>query len=425
MAPSAGQTETQVHRPVAALGRRAAIWSGDRIPCSPAKRPHSLEPLAPSLPPMTIPRPAGLAPRSALTAALCCLVASSAGGQQEGPRGAVQVSPGLSKRSILRGIEGTVGCFELETSVDMAAAGVPGLEFKLTGTSQSQLLLGGEALLTVTNMEGMESVTLLGARNDSEKLFNLTLDGARTAITYAEGDVTGEGALILSDPFKTFRSATMFVEEGGTLTKVFIGPDWKELSETRARRTRDEPRDVLSALLAREVLPEQFNRTSEDPDPARNYAPEHAGLVALAGDYEVHGGGEADRRFHRARLVGNGRYLLCIGGAPGRSGAEEQNTPGGTAPLLDQVDQVTVVGFDSVRRVYQMFRISGADGPVHYCEGAPRADGGLVLRDLIGRLTVKVSPGEAGAQRWEWTVGRSAPVEVLLRPAPTAEERGQ
>lgn len=371
---------------------------------------------------MITPRPAGRAPRLALTAALCCLAASSARGQQEGPRGAVQVSPGLSKRSILRGIEGTVGCFELEASVDMAAAGVPGQEFKLTGTSESQLLLGGEALLTVTNMEGMESVTLLGARNDSEKLFNLTLDGARTAITYAEGDVTGEGALILSDPFKTFRSATMFVEEGGTLTKVFLGPDWKELSETRARRTPAEPRDVLGALLGRETLPEEVNRTTEDPDPARNYAPEHAGLAALAGDYEVHGGAEADRRFHRARLVGNGRYLLCVGGAPGRPGADGQPLPGGPVPLPDQLDQVTVIGFDSTRRVYQMFQISGADGPVHYCEGPPRSDGGLVLRDLIGGLAVKVSPGEEGTQRWEWTVGRSAPVEVLLRPAPPAEE---
>ena len=270
--------------------------------------------------------------------------------------------------------------------------------------------------LTLEAVEGREVTTLAGS---------LTLDGARTAITYAEGDVTGEGALILSDPFKTFRSATMFVEEGGTLTKVFLGPDWKELSETRARRTPAEPRDVLGGLLAREVLPEEVNRRTEDPDPTRNYAPEHAGLAELAGDYEVHGGAEADRRFHRARLVGNGRYLLCIGGAPGRSGAEGQPPAGGSLPLPDQVDQVTVIGFDSARRVYQMFQISGADGPVHYCEGAPRADGGLVLRDLVGALTVKVSSEEDGAQRWEWTAGRSAPVEVHLRPAPTAEGKGQ
>ena len=371
--------------------------------------------------------PVGSAPKLALTAVVCCLAAPGVPGQQEGARGAVQVSPGLIKKSILRGIEGTVGCFELKTSVDMAAVGVPGVKLELAGTSRSQLLLDGEALLSLIDQDGMESISVLGARNDSGKLFNLTLDGARTAITYAEGDVTGEGALVLADPFKTFRSATMYVENGGTLTKVFVGPGWEQLSETRAVRTDEDPGDVVGALLAREFSPDQVNKRTEDADPGRNYAPEHAWLGALVGDFSVDGGG-ASGRFHRARLVGNGRYLLCVGGADSGAlapGAAEGDAPGADPKLSARVDQVTVIGFDSARRVYQLFQISGADGPVHYCEGAPRDDGGLVLRDLVGGLKVTVSPLNGGAQRWEWTAGRNTPVEVLLRPAPAADGDGQ
>lgn len=372
----------------------------------------------------------GVAAPLALTAALLQPAAASAPAQEHGGAGAIQVSPGLTKKSVLRGIEGSVGCFRVQTKVDMAAVGLPGREVTLNGTADSQLLLRGEGILTLTNLEGIEVINLLGARNDSGKLFSLTLDGAKTSITYAEGDVTGEGALTLSDPFKTFRSATMFVEKGGTLTKVFVGPDWKELSETRAVRTETAPRDVLGELLARQVPADQFNRVTEDPDPARNYAPEHAGLAALAGDFEVRGGGQTTGRFHRARLVGNGRYLLCVGGVPPRSGAGEAGSSSeeaarGPAPLPERVDQVTVIGFDSARRVYQMFQASGADGPVHYCEGPPRADGRLVLRDLVGGLTVKVAPVEGGAQRWEWTVGRGAPLEALLWPAPAPDNEGQ
>ena len=354
----------------------------------------------------------------------------------------MQVSPGLSKKSILRGIEGTAGRFEVRTRIDMAAVGVPGVKFTLEGTSDSELLLNGEGLLTRTELEGVEAIAFLGARNDTGKLFNLTLDGARTAMAYSEGDVTGEGALVLSDPFKTFRSATMFVEKGGTLTKLFVGPDWKELAETRAVRVDGEPRRVLEALLNRELSPDQINRNDKDPDPARNCAPEHAGLADLVGDFTVEAGtveagtveagtveagtGETVARFSRTRLVGNGRYLLSVGGVlagsePRDGGPTGLKAPTGAASNLGQVDQLTVIGFDSVRRVYQMFQVSGADGPIHYCEGAPREDGGLLLRDLVGGLKVKYTPGAGGAQRWEWTVGRNAPVEVRLRPVPAAD----
>jgi len=339
----------------------------------------------------------------------------------------VQVSPGLSKKSILRGIEGTAGRFEVRTRIDMAAVGVPGVKFTLEGTSDSELLLNGEGLLTRTELEGVEAIAFLGARNDTGKLFNLTLDGARTAMAYSEGDVTGEGALVLSDPFKTFRSATMFVEKGGTLTKLFVGPDWKELAETRAVRVDGEPRRVLEALLNRELSPDQINRNDKDPGPARNCAPEHAGLADLVGDFTVEAGtGETVARFSRTRLVGNGRYLLSVGGVlagsePRDGGPTGLKAPTGAASNLGQVDQLTVIGFDSVRRVYQMFQVSGADGPIHYCEGAPREDGGLLLRDLVGGLKVKYTPGAGGAQRWEWTVGRNAPVEVRLRPVPAAD----
>ena len=166
----------------------------------------------------------------------------------------MQVSPGLSKKSILRGIEGTAGRFEVRTRIDMAAVGVPGVKFTREGTSDRQLLLNGEGILTLTDLEGVEVLAFLGARNDSGKLFNLTLDGGQTAMSYSEGDVTGEGALVLSDPYQTFRSATMFVEKGGTLTKLFVGPDWKELAETRAVRVDGEPRarrgeEILSFIL--------------------------------------------------------------------------------------------------------------------------------------------------------------------------------
>ena len=399
---------------------------------------------------MNSPRTPGRASGPALFAVCLALAGPSASAQQQETSGAVQVSPGLTRKSILRGIEGSVGRFEVRTRIDMGAAGVPGLEFTLTGTSDSQLLLDGEGILTRTELDGVETLTFLGARNDSGKLFNLTLDGARTAMTYSEGDVTGEGALVLSDPYRTFRTATMFVEEGGTLTKLFVGPDWKELAETRAVRVDGEPRDVLGALLNREVTPDQVNRNDEDPDPARNYAPEHALLANLVGDFTVesgagesgaakpggdqHGAREPDAgapavRFRRTRLVGNGRYLLSVSGPSGPWSRDDSqdggDVPADRAPALGQVDQLTVIGFDSVRRVYQLFRVSGADGPVHYCEGAPRADGELLLRDLVGGLMVRVTPGENGVQRWEWTAGRSAPAAVRLRPVSTAPAPGR
>ena len=202
--------------------------------------------LSPMSPPRTSERATRLALALAWAAAWLCLPVSSVPvssvpvssvpAQQQEPSGAVQVSPGLTKKSILRGIEGSVGRFEVQTRIDMAAVGAPGVELTLEGTSDSQLLLNGEGILTLTDLDGVEILAFLGARNDSGKLFNLTLDGGQTAMTYSEGDVTGEGALVLSDPYQTFRSATMFVEKGGTLTKLFIGPDWKELAETRAVR---------------------------------------------------------------------------------------------------------------------------------------------------------------------------------------------
>ena len=377
---------------------------------------------------MTPARSVGAARRLALTAACGFLaVASAVALQQQSTSGAVEVSPGLSKKSILRGIEGTAGSFEVQTKVDMAAVGAPDLAFTVTGTAESQLLFNGEGMLTRTDLEGVETLAFLGARNDSGKLFNLTLDGARTAMTYSEGDVTGEGALVLSDPFKTFRTVTMFVENGGTLTKLFVGPDWKELAETRAVRRGGAPKGVLGALLARELMAEQVNRDDKDPDPARNYAPEHARLADLVGDFKVEvGDGEASARLCQARLVGNGRFLLYVSGVvaqPEPSGAESGEAGPSTGPTLrpESVDQCTLLGFDSVRRVFQMFQVSGAEGPVHYCEGAPRKDGSLLLRDLVGGLKVKCTPGVGGGQDWEWTVGRSDPVEIRLRPVSTAQ----
>ena len=402
--------------------------------------------LSPMSPPHTSERATRLALALAWAAAWLCLPVSSVPvssvpvssvpvssvpAQQQEPSGAVQVSPGLTKKSILRGIEGSVGRFEVQTRIDMAAVGAPGVELTLEGTSDSQLLLNGEGILTLTDLDGVEILAFLGARNDSGKLFNLTLDGGQTAMTYSEGDVTGEGALVLSDPYQTFRSATMFVEKGGTLTKLFIGPDWKELAETRAVRVDGEPRDVLAGLLDRELAPDQLNRDDKNPDPARNFAPEHAGLADLVGDFIVEqGAGEAVARFCRTRLVGNGRYLVSVGGVivEPESGAVEPNDGDASAdrtPKLERVDQLTVIGFDSVRRVYQMFQVSGADSPVHYCEGTPREDGELLLRDLVGGLKVRYSSEEGGVQRWEWTVGRSAPVQVRLRPVPTAEDPGK
>ena len=138
---------------------------------------------------MTRSRPVGRAARLVLAAAFGCLTV--AGAQAQEVSGAVQVSPGLSKKSILRGIEGTAGRFEVRTRIDMAAVGVPGVKFTLEGTSDRELLLNGEGLLTRTELEGVEAIAFLGARNDTGKLFNLTLDGARTAMAYSEGDVTG------------------------------------------------------------------------------------------------------------------------------------------------------------------------------------------------------------------------------------------
>ena len=307
---------------------------------------------------------------------------------------------------LLRGIEETTGRFRMSVEVDMGAAGVPGVELKLQGTSETQLVMGGQALLSVSRLEdvpGGEVVTLLGARDDLGKLFCLSADGSRSAITYSDGDVTGEGALVLVDPFATFRSSTMYVEDGGTISKLFLAPDWEQLSESRLVRTAADAGDVLGRLLSTPHPAPWFNRTDAGPDPATRHAPEHDRLAAFEGSFLAEGEDPARRRYFRASLVGNGRYLLGVSGA-------------GDPRETESVDEVVLVGFDSVREVHQMFRYSGKGAPVVYCEGPAREDGELRLRDPFGAWKVRATVADDGAQTWTWTQARREPVTVALVP---------
>ena len=355
--------------------------------------------------PLTRPWRTVRAPLLVVAAAGCGLAWTSAPSlaahQEDGPEAAPKAAP------LLRGIEETTGRFRMSVELDMAAAGVPGLELKLEGTSETQLLLGGQALLSVSQLEGVqggEIITLLAARQDLGKLFCLTANGGQSAITYADGDVTGEGALVLVDPFATFRSSTMYVEDGGTISKFFLAPDWEQLSETRLVRTAPDAGDVLARLLSRPRPRAWFNRSQDGPDPAAHHAPEHERLAAFAGSFLDLAGDPEEPRFFRAQLVGNGRYLLGVAGA-------------GDPLETRNVDEVLLLGFDSVREVHQLFRYSGKDEPVVYCEGAAREDGELRLRDPFGAWKVSASVAEDGGQRWTWTQARKEPVVVSLARA--------
>jgi len=255
------------------------------------------------------------------------------------------------------------GRFGLDLRIDLAVIGNPGVIHETTGTVEAQTIQGGRLLLSRSQVDGSETLSFTGYNPGDAMYFNLSFDPSRPAIGYMQGAFGRDGRRRLDDPFSELYVVTAFDGDAASVATLYNGGDPRELVRSTLTRWPDEDGETAAPLEA------MLNTTNDENAPAD--LAELRRLAAFVGDFTAatepghaaawvpEGGGIV-----RARLVGNGRFLLAVHAKDNDSLSE---------------GVLTLTSYDTGRRLYQHVLLDPRRSAFAYFEGRFNDDGHLVL----------------------------------------------
>ena len=230
-------------------------------------------------------------------------------------------------------------------TIDLATIGQPGGTFPFRGTDRSQMILDGTGRLTVVNSMGQSSLNYLGYRADTKQYYSISMDAQDSTLAYTAGTLTGPKTLTLTDPISQLRSVTTFNETGATTT-VRVPPKNAVMMTITSTASDTPGGDVLEELLTSTVIPAANVRTA---------TPEALALRKLAGNFTNEKGDAV-----RARIVGNGNYLLT---------------------QFSRDDTLLFLTYNPEIKLFQQFMIQKDRPAPLYLQGPMNPDGSITLAD--------------------------------------------
>jgi hypothetical protein len=288
-----------------------------------------------------------------------------------------------------------VGDFRWVTKLDMTFGRSPRPMFiEFTGKGENQMILDEQFLLSrsiQSNDKDKESVSVTGFRTDSNNYFMLTLDFNRTPFGWYEGITEWDGSRVLKDPSDHVLIRTVWEKSGISTTTYSLGDAlFLETTAKSGRRANRSKVNPLKTLLGGSIKPKKINLKADKKDPAENFSEEHLLLQRLAGDFDLDSE-DGTREEVTSRLICQGRFLI--------SASMETHEDGEVSESL------AFLGFDSSKKVFQMFRFNPGVSYPRYWTGVWYEDVGT----LNGTLSLEdpLAPGASIEIRFKGDGGYS------------------
>ena len=223
----------------------------------------------------------------------------------------------------------------------------------IIGESTSQMILGDRFLLTRTLTEGkkFKEYQIHGYRSDLNQYFFIGIESLRTPFGYRSGNYVGED-LILKDPLGYITEKSRFDSKKRiTKSEVFLGESKTPFFVLNSEPKKGKMADLLAELRTARPIGKALNRSDQRDDTAENFSQEHLLLNKFAGNMVS----DSEEIYPRVcRVICDGRFLISLS-----LKSVEAN----------EVDRITLIGFDSSRQVFQLFQLSEESLNPTYLEG--------------------------------------------------------
>ena len=285
-----------------------------------------------------------------------------------------------------------VGAFDFTIKVDLAAIGNPGTVINGEGKSSGQMILQNKFVIMQNTDTLGDSISINGWREDSKEYFSFSFESGRTPFGYVQGNMTSRNNLVMKDPSGMVTVSTTFEKDRQTKTEVLIGPQKALLMSIESKPARRHAANVIRKIMASPLKPTKVNRATGSDDPAENFAAEHLELQKYVGDFQE----ENSDHSVTSRMVCQGRYLFNV----------SQDGAG--------VTDISVVGFDNARKMFQMALFEASSTVPRYFEGTADGNGGLKLKDPFDpKASFEVRPDKNGGYTATFSDGTEGGARTL------------